>query len=217
MLKSLIPVTALVALAIAAVACVEEQGTPLGDTILQGQEAAQPTQQSGQGVDGLASEPPAGSGTETSGDARAVAPDEEAAPSGMEAEGAAVAPSLLNRDDLERIATADFNAADLNGDEQVTEDEFVTAMTRRSVPLNDPASSPDLTEDGARVAADEQAEMQLRNRFAAISNDGEAFTEDELSAAFEEDFDGADANGDDVLDSTEVEAFAAARSGSTTL
>lgn len=116
---------------------------------------------------------------------------------------------VLSRNDVPAIAEADFGAADANADGALTEEEYVTAMSRPAV-----LAAPDGAMDGGELS-DPEMEDRLRLRFGRISGGDGVLTLEELEAALLDDFDAADANGDGVLDQGEIDQFAAARRGAT--
>lgn len=128
----------------------------------------------------------------------------------------------IAKTDVMTIAKAEFEAADVNGDMTVTEDEYVTAaLTAEKMASTDDSLDQELAggEQEKIVSADEEmtAAAYLRARFAAISlGDGE-LTGVELESALSQEFAAADENGDDKLTGEEVQTFASIRRGETIL
>ncbi|MEM9232804.1 MAG: hypothetical protein AAGA69_01035 [Pseudomonadota bacterium] len=124
-------------------------------------------------------------------------------------------PSEITKDDIEVIAQAEFEAADVNGDMTVTEEEFLTAAlaTEAETSLDEELAGGETLEP----KADTSAASYLRERFAAISyGDGE-LTGVELETALKDEFVAADSDGDEKLTGAELETFASIRKGETIL
>ena len=125
---------------------------------------------------------------------------------------------------VDAIAKTEFEAADADGDDAVTEEEFVTAGLQAQGEIDeamDMAATSE-TEWGAETEAEEDlgesptsASAYLRERFALISNGDGELTDDEMTTAIRQDFYAADSDADDKLTGAEVEVFAALRAGKT--
>jgi hypothetical protein len=116
------------------------------------------------------------------------------------------AEQTLDRAQVTVLAEAVFEAADADGDDVVTEEEFVAQADAAS-------AEPATAETSPVVAGDQTASRYLIAKFVEISGDDGEISVEELAAAYADDFDSADTNQDEVLEGAEIERFAALRRG----
>lgn len=127
---------------------------------------------------------------------------------------------------VDAIAKTEFEAADADGDDAVTEEEFVMAGLEaqgETEQAMDMAATSE-TEWGADVETEAEEDLgesptsasaYLRERYALISNGDGELTDEEMATAIRQDFYAADSDADDKLTGAEVEVFAALRAGKT--
>lgn len=132
------------------------------------------------------------------------------------------APKLeLDEEDVTAETEDEFEIADADGDGNLTQEEFVTAMTETQEigeGDQDPALEPSLRGEGEPAEAGTAlptASEYLIAKFQSISGDDDTVTAEELKEARMKDFAEADADGDDVLKGEEVATYAALKSGKT--
>ncbi len=120
------------------------------------------------------------------------------------------ASQVNTRSDAELFAKSEFKQADLNSDGKVDESEFVAYASVRA-PLPSTAPSVALsTATGEAPVADTTADAgTAEDQFAELSNGGESISETEMVNARVEQFEAADADGDERLDTQERIQFAA--------
>lgn len=128
------------------------------------------------------------------------------------AEQADTTPKILDakqvgtRDEAKLFAENEFEQADLNRDGSVDKDEFFAYATIRAPFKSSKApESEQPTEETAGVEVPATADEQ----FAEISKDGETISKTQLAELRVAQFDKADADGDETLDSEERMQFAA--------
>ncbi|WP_031555164.1 EF-hand domain-containing protein [Parvularcula oceani] len=111
-------------------------------------------------------------------------------------------------------ARNEFAEADKDGDEQLTREEFVTAM-ETTVGAEGEAASEEAQAQGEEPAprSDLDASDYLVAKFAMIAGDDGTLTLEELEDARRTDFADADRNGDEVLEGEEVTEYAQRKAG----
>lgn len=115
------------------------------------------------------------------------------------------ASQVTTRDDAKLFAKSEFAQADLNGDGSVDEGEFVAYA---SVRTSSAAPSAGQSAEGDAAAPVETDSATAEQQFAEISNGDETISETELAEARVKQFDEADADDDETLDSEERTQFA---------
>lgn len=126
------------------------------------------------------------------------------------------ATQVMTRDEAKLFAETEFKQADLDRDGTVDKDEFVAYATIRAPLKTDPSAAPASEADNEAPAAVEGDTQAVANapetaeeEFAQISKDGEEITKTDLAEARVAQFDAADVNADETLDTEERMQFAA--------
>ncbi|MEM9232803.1 MAG: hypothetical protein AAGA69_01030 [Pseudomonadota bacterium] len=109
----------------------------------------------------------------------------------------------LTRADMDIITDQAFEAADADGDQAVTEAEYVASIQGSVTAMGD---------DG-EMSTDASVTSYLKERFVLISQGDGTLSKEELKIAIDDDFSTADQDGDDVLIGEEVQTFASLRTG----
>lgn len=113
---------------------------------------------------------------------------------------ATIAPiDVTTKDDAQRLADAQFAAADVNADGMIDPGEFAAYAVAQS------AAGEPLSAEAEITVEAEPADAA----FAAIANGDQKISKDELTEAREQDFAEADVNADATLDASEQKKFAA--------
>ncbi|GEM_PF-5561056 len=116
---------------------------------------------------------------------------------------AADAAKVTTRDDAMRFAESEFSEADLNDNGALDREEFLAYQAAKN-----PADAQSINNSTVGEAERAALETAAEEKFAAISNGDELVSKSELIEARIADFDEADANDDDKLDTVERQKFA---------
>ena len=198
----------------------QNQNAPRHDTLTSAAQAAGIVEMDGRTMDELAQAPAPTRTTSDDGDASAN--------TGLD--GSLDGAEPLARDAVLAEAADTFETADTDGDDALTEAEFVAALEPEAAPVTEGTitEGPD-TEGNVEVAdAETQAETQaetgtedgalterLATKFAAIAGEDGSLSADEMEAATIADFEAADTDDDDALSGEEARTFASLKTGRT--
>lgn len=119
------------------------------------------------------------------------------------------ASQVTTREEAKLFAKSEFTQADLNGDGNIDEGEFIAYASVRApmASTTAPEGEGDATAPAETAGAGSVAST-AEEQFAEISNGGESITETRLAEVRVEQFDQADADGDETLDMEERIQFA---------
>ena len=142
----------------------------------------------------------------------------------------------LARETVLAEAAETFGAADTDGDDTLTEAEFVAALeptvqtddlvvaeteTETELTTDEPTTDEGETElaaaetESETEVSDETLAASLSAKFAAIAGEDGTLSAEEMEAATVADFEAADEDGDDVLSAEERTVFASLKTGRT--
>ena len=137
-----------------------------------------------------------------------------------------IAAQPLAREEVLAEVADDFAAADTDGDDALSAEEYVAALEpdfETDASLSDVdvevGTETELaateTETEVETAEPDTIAAQLTAKFTAIAGEDGTLSADELAAATEADFEAADEDGDDALDAAEAQVFASLKTGRT--
>ena len=125
------------------------------------------------------------------------------------------AAQVMTRDEAKLFAESEFKRADLDRDGTVDKDEFIAYATIRApLKTTEPSAAAESTAEAAAPAGDDaqavaEAPATAEEEFAQISKDDEKISQNELAEVRVAQFDAADVNADEALDTEERMQFAA--------
>ena len=128
-----------------------------------------------------------------------------------QADAADEAAEPLAREDVLAEAADDFAAADTDGDDALSAEEYVAAMEPEVAA--EPAVMTAETKAATETAEPDTIAAQLTAKFTAIAGEDGTLSAEELAAATEADFETADENADGALDVDEALVFASLTAG----